>query len=148
MVDTLVERMEQLEKKEPRFRWLRAAADAEVDALYARSTAVVMASRGEGFGLPVVEAAAHGCPVVVRDIPVLREVAQDHALYFQADASDLASVLHEAMQMAAAGTLPFAPGDGSRTWDHVTADFIAIVQGGRRPVARWAPREEWTPVAP
>jgi len=35
----------------------------------------------EGFGLPVIEALACGCPVVASDIPVLREVAGTAATY-------------------------------------------------------------------
>jgi glycosyltransferase involved in cell wall biosynthesis len=36
----------------------------------------------EGFGLPPLEAMAAGAPVVCSDIPVLREVCGDAALYF------------------------------------------------------------------
>lgn len=40
------------------------------------------ASYGEGFGLPLIEAARHKLPIVARDIPVFREVAGNHAYYF------------------------------------------------------------------
>jgi glycosyltransferase involved in cell wall biosynthesis len=44
----------------------------------------VLPSLYEGFGLPVLEAMKLGTPVVASDIPPLREVAQDAALYVSA----------------------------------------------------------------
>ncbi len=49
--------------------------------LYRGAEALVLPSRYEGFGLPVVEAMACGTPVVVADEPTLREVAGDAAVY-------------------------------------------------------------------
>jgi glycosyltransferase involved in cell wall biosynthesis len=49
--------------------------------LYRRASAVVVTSEAEGFGLPVIEAMACGAAVVASDIPVLREVGGDAALY-------------------------------------------------------------------
>ncbi|HEY3239865.1 MAG TPA: glycosyltransferase family 1 protein, partial [Acidimicrobiia bacterium] len=42
-------------------------SDTDLDALYRGATALVMASRTEGFGLPALEAMVRGCPVVVSD---------------------------------------------------------------------------------
>lgn len=53
---------------------LEGLADADVAALMQGAALLVQPSRYEGFGLPVLEAMACGCPVVASDIPALREV--------------------------------------------------------------------------
>ena len=63
-----------------RFRGWVSSADLE--ALYAAATAFVLPTLAEGFGLPVLEAMARGVPVACSDIPVLREIAGEDALYF------------------------------------------------------------------
>jgi glycosyltransferase involved in cell wall biosynthesis len=45
---------------------------------------LIAASWGEGFGLPLIEAARHKIPILARDIKVFREVAGPHASYFNA----------------------------------------------------------------
>jgi glycosyltransferase involved in cell wall biosynthesis len=49
--------------------------------LYVGAIALVLPSWLEGFGLTPVEALAHGTPAIVSDLPVLREVLEDGALY-------------------------------------------------------------------
>lgn len=56
-------------------------ADATLDELYAGADVLLFLSRYEGFGLPVIEAQAHGIPVVCSDLPVLREVGGDAARF-------------------------------------------------------------------
>ena len=54
----------------------------ELEDLYSRATALAMPTFCEGFGLPPLEAMMVGLPVLMSDIPVLREVGGDAALYF------------------------------------------------------------------
>jgi len=49
--------------------------DGTLASLYRRALAFAYPSLDEGFGLPVLEAMACGCPVLTSDVPVLREVA-------------------------------------------------------------------------
>ena len=55
---------------------------AELYTLYARARAFVFPSTFEGFGMPVLEALAAGIPTACADIPPLREVAGDAAVFF------------------------------------------------------------------
>lgn len=58
--------------------------------LYRGASGYVFPSLFEGFGLPVLEAMAHGCPVISSDLPVLREVGGGDAVYV--DARDPAAI--------------------------------------------------------
>ena len=55
--------------------------DAEYLEVLASATALVTASRDEGFGIPLVEAMSLGIPVIVSDIPIFREIGGAAALY-------------------------------------------------------------------
>jgi len=54
----------------------------ELYSLYDRALACVYPSTFEGFGMPVLEALAAGVPLLCSEIPPLREVAGDAALFF------------------------------------------------------------------
>jgi glycosyltransferase involved in cell wall biosynthesis len=57
---------------------------AELAGLYDGASGYVFPTLFEGFGLPVLEAMARGCPVIASDIPVLREVGGEDAVYVDA----------------------------------------------------------------
>lgn len=70
--------------------------DETLACLYTGAAAVVLPSLAEGFGLPAVEAAACGAPVVLSDIPAHRETLGDDALFFPArDAAVLAERIEQ-----------------------------------------------------
>lgn len=68
-----------------RARWLGWVPDDLVPLLYRYAAASIITSRFEGFGIPVIEAMASGCPLIASDISPLREIAGQAALYFTPD---------------------------------------------------------------
>ena len=69
---------------EHRVHFAGRITDGELRNLYSRSAAFVLPSRYEGFGLPVLEAMAVGCPVACSTGGSLPEVASGHAQMFDA----------------------------------------------------------------
>jgi glycosyltransferase involved in cell wall biosynthesis len=58
---------------------------ADLDALFSQAVALTFPSRHEGYGLPVAEAMALGCPVIASRTPALREVVGDGGLLVDPD---------------------------------------------------------------
>jgi glycosyltransferase involved in cell wall biosynthesis len=62
------------------FQMIGYVSDEELAALYRGAIAQLFPSRAEGFGYPLVEAMASGCPVITSDCSSLAEIAGDAAL--------------------------------------------------------------------
>jgi len=85
----------------------------ELYTLYQRALAFVYPSTFEGFGMPVLEALAAGIPVACSDIPPLREVAGETALFFDPTDQDAIS---EALDRICTGGAPSGGVERARTF--------------------------------
>ncbi len=56
--------------------------EADMPYIFAGASAFIFPTKHEGFGIPLIQALACGLPTAVSDIPVLREVAGESALFF------------------------------------------------------------------
>jgi glycosyltransferase involved in cell wall biosynthesis len=111
---TLLEAMERVQRSDPKLRLVIAGArgdglrgdenvaltelghvdDATLAALYRGAVVFAFPSRYEGFGLPVLEAMAHGAPVITTNVSAIPEAAGDAAHYIAPDDADaLASAI-------------------------------------------------------
>ncbi|HVQ43553.1 MAG TPA: glycosyltransferase family 1 protein [Candidatus Saccharimonadia bacterium] len=113
-----------------RITFWNGASDADYAKLLSSATALVSASRFEGFGLPLVEGMAHGVPVVCSDIPIFHEVAGKAALYFDPDSpaafADQIRALEQPPVRAELIKLGSAQA-ASFSWDHTAAKLLKIL---------------------
>ncbi len=116
-VEGLAEVLGQQAEQNDRFFWLQGISDEYLERVYGASSCLLAASLGEGFGLPLIEAAQKGLPILARELPVFREVAGDHAFYFKGDAAeDLAAAVEAWLLLEQEGKAPPSTGMEWLTW--------------------------------
>lgn len=115
-----------------RLFWIEGGSDEYLEEIYAASTCLLAASHGEGFGLPLIEAAQHRIPMVVRDIPVFREVAGPHAYYFKTPSPrGLAHALKDWLGLYRRGLHPVSTHLLSQSWKASAEQLVGVIAGGR-----------------
>jgi glycosyltransferase involved in cell wall biosynthesis len=130
MMDDLAERIQQHPERDRRLIWLQGISDEMLELVYRSSCALLAASEGEGFGLPLIEAAQHGLPIIARDIPVFREAADEHAYYFRGEhAQALADVLRRWLSLDAEA--PGSTGIHWQTWQESSRQLLDVVLGNQ-----------------
>lgn len=94
---------------ESRVVWLGRVDNEELAALYNAAEALLFPSLAEGFGWPLLEAQACGCPVIASNRAPLTEVAGDGAIYVNPEKPDEIAATLLAMK-----TMPFNERDALR----------------------------------
>lgn len=131
-VDLLVENLWSHSERNLRLFWLEGISDEYLEKIYAASSCLIAASEGEGFGLPLIEAAQHQLPIIARDIPVFREVAGPHALYFSGFiANALAEGVLAWIALDKAGQAPQSSTMPWLTWKQSTQSLLDVILGGQ-----------------
>lgn len=139
MMDDLADHIRSHPQLNSKLFWLEAISDEFLDRVYASCSYLIAASEGEGFGLPLIEAARHGLPVIARDIPVFREVAGDAAVYFEdsRDPQKIAHAVEQAIRVKGKDSSP--PVIPWLTWAESADALLKIVVGQKEPYKRWMP---------
>lgn len=139
MVETLVHKMQKHPQLSKQLFWLEGISDEYLEKIYAASTCLIAASEGEGFGLPLIEAAQHKLPIIARDIPVFREVAGDNAYYFDGfEAMDLANAINNWLKINKVGKAPQSGTMPWLTWAQSTQQLLDVVLNDNW-MTRWMP---------
>lgn len=117
-----------------RLHWFDRMSDEGLCMLYDACRGVLMASRGEGFGLPLIEAAMHRRPVLARDIPVFREQRLPNVQFFNDE--EPAALGEQLMQLLTVGVTMETP--QLPEWRECVEDFL--VELGVKTISRRAPK--------
>ncbi len=113
---------------EARVRFLGYESDADLEGLWRTAACAAFPTLGEGFGLPVIEALAHGVPVAASDLPVLREVGGELPHYFDPhDPADAAQAIRAALLDTDAARL--GPARAARfTWSKAARETYEVYE--------------------
>jgi glycosyltransferase involved in cell wall biosynthesis len=139
MIDTLIDSISNHPEQNRRLFWLAGISDEYLEKVYASSICLIVASEGEGFGLPIIEATQHKLPVIARDIPVFREVAGEHAHYFSgSDPSALADAVKDWLILNHKGIAPQSHKMHWLTWSESTEQLMDVILNDHW-MTRWTP---------
>jgi len=107
--------------------WIKDATDFELNYSYRHAKALIMASKAEGFGLPLAEALQHGLTVLASDIPIHREVGQGACQYFPIQNPDgLIAVIRDLENRVPRPAEPFTALPLLPDWQESACEFLAI----------------------
>jgi glycosyltransferase involved in cell wall biosynthesis len=139
MVETLIGKLRKHPERHRRLFWLQGISDEYLEKVYVASTCLIAASEGEGFSLPLIEAAQHQLPIIARDIPVFHEVAGEHAFYFSgATPDDLADGVQAWLALYKASQAPRSDNMPWLTWEKSTQNLLDMILGGNW-YQKWMP---------
>ncbi len=128
MMEDLVRRINSHSELDRHLHWLEGLSDEALARLYNTASCLIASSYDEGFGLPIVEAARHGVPVIARDIPVFREIAGDGALYFDGlSPNDITSAIEHWLELYQADRIPSPRGIIQQSWSSVASTIAGML---------------------
>jgi glycosyltransferase involved in cell wall biosynthesis len=127
MVEQLIERLSTHKELNNRLFWLSGVSDEYLERVYRAANCLILASSGEGFGLPLIEAAQYNVPIIARDIPVFREVAGDSAFYFNGmSAGSLATAIDEWCKLESIAGVPDVTSLKWLTWEQSAKQLLNV----------------------
>jgi glycosyltransferase involved in cell wall biosynthesis len=123
--ESLIEKINNHQMSDTRLFWFNSICDTELEEVYSEVTALIAGSFGEGYGLPIVEAAQRGLPVICRDIPVFHEVAGEAAFYLKGSyPAEIADEINQWIELYQQGMLNNTPKIEFISWKESAQSLI------------------------
>ena len=119
---------------EERVKFLSFVPDADLPSLYAQAQCFALPSLYEGFGLPVLEAMAVGCPVVVSNTSSLPEIAGKAGIYVDPQdvdsvAKGLAKAIQEKETKEGKKRIAYGLEQVKKfTWEHAAQETLKVIK--------------------
>ncbi len=127
------ERYTALRSRTDQILWISDGSNGELRWVYEHAGALLAASKDEGFGLPLVEAAHYGIPILCSDIPIFHEVTEDYADFFKVmDKDSLAQALQAWRNSA---NHPDSRRIPSHSWQDAASEVRMVLEGKAEPYA-------------
>lgn len=128
LTEKLQKRIRQHPQLGLRLFFLDKADDEQLWREYITADALIANSEAEGYGLPLIEAAAVGLPILARKIEPFVEIAGDHAFYLDSgDADSVVDSIIEWCSLASAGTNPDSRAIEVNNWTTVAEEVLEFL---------------------
>lgn len=132
MVDSLVKKINSHQKLNKNLFWYDNVSDEALEMFYKASGCLLMASRGEGFGLPIIEAAKYNKPIIARDIPVFKEVCGSSVKYFS-NVENLSETIYDWIRRYQSHNYEYINQINLLTWKESVLNFIKMIRDENHP---------------
>jgi glycosyltransferase involved in cell wall biosynthesis len=131
--DKLKSRLLNHEQYEKKLFWLSDVSDQYLDQIYHASFGLILASEGEGFGLPILEALMRQKNMLVSDLPVFREISSIRIQYFERFKTDAFKIAETIEQWLSVNkTLDFVIKNEDLnvySWNRSATKLVSIIAG-------------------
>lgn len=127
-VEPLAQQLNTHRESGQRLFWLQGISDEYLEKIYAASTVLLAAAEGEGFGLPLIEAAQRQLPIIARNLPVFCEVAGEYAFYFEGvQPKQLAEAIQTWLRLCREKAVPNSGDMPWLTWAESTQQLLKAI---------------------
>jgi glycosyltransferase involved in cell wall biosynthesis len=126
-IHSLIQHLQSHPEMGKRLFWLNDVQDAQLAQLYDQADCLLNASLGEGLGLPLIEAARQGLPLLLTDLPVFKEVAGQSATYFNAKSPEKLANAIECWVNSAETERPDVTNIKTMSWAESKRQFLSCL---------------------
>lgn len=126
-MEEFVEELKNPKEFREKLLFIEGASDSELAFAYKNSDALIQASAGEGFGLPLIEAGEYNLTIICSDIPVFHEVTDENAIFFDRDKNDLEEKIIFFEKNKGTDEIPESKNIKHLTWDEVSDKVYSMI---------------------